>query len=76
MPTMKELGLDKLTADERVALANELWDSADGAPARQSRLTDAQKAELDRRIADADANPDDFVTWEEVRAGIRARHGR
>ena len=39
-------------------------------------LTDEQKAELDRRIADDDAHPDDAIPWEEVEAAARARHGR
>ncbi len=72
MPTMKELGLDKLTADERLALADELWASAGRGPPG-STLTDAKRAELDRRIAEADANPDDYVTAEEMFAAARAR---
>lgn len=39
-------------------------------------LTDEQKAELDRRIADDDAHPNDGVTFEEMVAAARARHGR
>ena len=31
-------------------------------------LTEGQRAELDRRIADDDANPDDGISWEQVRA--------
>ena len=29
--------------------------------------------ELDRRLADAEANPDDVVSWEQVLADARAR---
>lgn len=36
-------------------------------------LTEAQRAELDRRIADADANPDDGIPWEEVEKKIKER---
>lgn len=37
-------------------------------------LTQAQIAELDRRFAEYEANPDEGVTWEEVRDRIRHRH--
>ena len=33
-------------------------------------LTDAQRAELDKRIADYEANPDDTVSWGEVKVSI------
>ena len=36
-------------------------------------LTDSQKQELDRRIDDYEANPDNVLTWEEVRASVKAR---
>lgn len=39
-------------------------------------VTDAQKAELDRRLADHEANPDDVVPWSEVKAYALARIGR
>jgi len=35
-------------------------------------LTELQKQELDRRIADSEANPDNLLTWEEVQASIKA----
>ncbi|WP_198002373.1 addiction module protein [Chlorobium ferrooxidans] len=31
-------------------------------------LTEEQKIELDRRIEDLSANPDDVVSWEEAKA--------
>lgn len=42
----------------------------------QIALTDELKAEIDRRLADAEANPHDQYTWEEVEASIRARLGK
>jgi putative addiction module component (TIGR02574 family) len=33
-------------------------------------LTDAQRAELDRRAAEHEANPDDVVVWSEIRTSI------
>jgi biotin synthase len=36
-------------------------------------LTEAQQSELERRLADHVANPDDVVPWEQVKAEARAR---
>ncbi len=67
--TIESLGLDKLPRDERLALVQALWDSiaADG-----PHLTDSQRAELERRADEDDANPDDVIPWEEVKAKARA----
>jgi putative addiction module component (TIGR02574 family) len=45
-------------------LVEEIWDSI-AADSAAVALTDAQRAELDRRIADHEANPDDVVPWED-----------
>jgi putative addiction module component (TIGR02574 family) len=70
--TIASLGLDKLSREDRLALVQELWDSiaAESAPCQ---LTDAQKEELLRRAAEADAHPETGVPWEEVKAKARAR---
>jgi putative addiction module component (TIGR02574 family) len=34
-------------------------------------LTEAQKQELDNRINDHDINPDNTITWEEIKASIK-----
>jgi len=70
---MKSLGLDRLTIDERIALADELWESVEAETAPGSRLTDAQKTELDRRTAEADADPEGGIPWEQVKAEMLAR---
>jgi putative addiction module component (TIGR02574 family) len=33
-------------------------------------LSEAQRAELDERIARHEQNPDDVIPWEQVRAGL------
>ena len=40
----------------------------------QPDLTELQKQELDRRIDDSEANPQNMLTWEEVKASIKARN--
>ena len=71
-PTMKSLGIDQLPRDVRIALVQEIWDSI-AAEKVTMQLSDAQRLELARRIADDDANPDDVTPWEEVKAEALAR---
>ncbi len=63
----------RLSVTERIDLAQAIWDSV-VAESSSSMLTDAQRAELKRRIAHLEANPDDVVPWVEVRDAARARH--
>ena len=64
--TAKSLGVDRLPVEDRMALAEELWESvvADGGPLL---LSDAQRDELDRRIAEHETTLDDVVPWSEVK---------
>jgi putative addiction module component (TIGR02574 family) len=74
-PTMEELGIDKLSRDDRLLLAHEILESVvDEAPG--STLTPAKREELRRRAAELDANPDDVVPWEQVKADLAARFGK
>lgn len=64
--------LFQLSAAERLELVEELWDSiADEDPALE--LTSEQREDLDRRLAEADADPAGGSSWEEVRERIRHR---
>ena len=61
-----------LTVEERIALAEALWDSvADVVDA--TTLTRAQKEELERRLADSIARPDAVTPWKVVKARALAR---
>lgn len=68
---LKALGIDRLSVDERLALIEELWESLAGDEAAMS-LTREQREELDRRLADHQANPGDVVSWEEVEKSLDA----
>ena len=74
MPTLEQLGIDRLTPAERLALVQELLDSI-AADQPRPPLSDAKRQELDRRLADAVANPTDGVPWEQVEAAALARFG-
>jgi putative addiction module component (TIGR02574 family) len=68
-PTMKDFGIDRLSPEQRVALALEIWVSlGDARP--PSRLTADQRAELNRRNAELDADPSMALTWEQVRGSV------
>ncbi len=66
--TLESLGLDRLSREEKLALAGQLWDSVLAAEPPGSFLSDEQRAELRRRIAEAEAAPDDYVVWKDVLA--------
>ncbi|MGQ0579506.1 MAG: addiction module protein, partial [Betaproteobacteria bacterium] len=73
--SVKTLGIDQLGVDERLALVEEIWATI-CADAKAFPLSDAQRAELDRRVADDDSFPEDVVPWDEVKAAVRSRLGR
>jgi putative addiction module component (TIGR02574 family) len=67
--SLKSLGIDRLSVEERITLVEEIWDSI-ALDSATLPLTDAQRAELDRRLAEHEANPDDVVPWADVKASI------
>ncbi|MBX9584716.1 MAG: addiction module protein [Gemmataceae bacterium] len=69
IPTLESLGIDKLTADERVELAHAILDTVDAETARYE-LTDAQKQEIERRLAEHASNPGSAIPWEEVKSRL------
>jgi putative addiction module component (TIGR02574 family) len=65
---MHDLGIDQFSAEHRLALIGEIWDSLslDALP-----IPDAHRELLDQRIAAADREPAASRSWEEVRAVVR-----
>ena len=73
MQTMiQRLGIDKLPRHERLVLVQEIWDTI-AADQSSVLLDEALKQELDRRVAEDDAFPDDVIPWETVEAQTLAR---
>lgn len=61
-----------LDIDEQIELVEAIWNgivSRGAAPP----LTETQKMELDRRLADHLSNPSDVVSWSEVKASALAK---
>lgn len=71
-PTLQELGIDRLSADDRLTLAEAIWDSV-VQEVEHSPLTEVQRKELERRLADSIARPDAVTPWEAVKARALAR---
>lgn len=65
----------QLCVQDQLALVEALWDDI----AKRNAVpppTAAKQEELERRLADHEANPDDVVPWSEVKASALARIGR
>ena len=68
----RDLDIASLTTEERLTLLEELWDSLAAEP-EALPLTDAQRAELDRRLDELDAEGPVGIPWDEVLSRIRSR---
>jgi putative addiction module component (TIGR02574 family) len=69
---MTTLGIDRMSPDQRLQLVQEIWDSLSD-EVEASPLTDAQRAEVDRRWAAHLANPQAAIPWEQVLRSWRGR---
>ena len=67
-----DLDISKLSVAERIQLAEDLWDSV-AAETGDLPLTEAQAAELDRRLAELERDPEAGESWPAVRARIAQR---
>jgi putative addiction module component (TIGR02574 family) len=56
----------QFSVDERIQLVQDIWDSIAAVP-EAIQLTDAQRQELDRRLAEYEKDPDEGIPWEEFR---------
>jgi putative addiction module component (TIGR02574 family) len=74
-PTLRELGIDQLSIEDRIALAQNIWDSV-ASDVERAPLSEAQRQELERRLADSLARPEAGTPWEEVKARALTRARR
>lgn len=70
--TMKELGIDQWSVAERIALAQEIWDSIADTE-EGNTLTNELKHLLDRRRADLDRHPNRVLIWDTIKQRVRGR---
>jgi putative addiction module component (TIGR02574 family) len=57
----------KLSIPDRILLVEEIWDTI-AEENEAFELTEAQRQELDRRLASARANPGQGRTWDEIKS--------
>jgi putative addiction module component (TIGR02574 family) len=62
----------KLDPDERMQVAEELWQSAAGA---EFTLSDEQIQEIERRMDEHERDPTTAIPWEVVRTRLTAKFG-
>ena len=63
--------LRRLSVAERLQLVEDLWDSiAQDAPDEALPVTPELAAELDRRVAEHEHEPNTALPWEELRAAL------
>ena len=67
-----DLDISKLSVAERIQLAEDLWDSV-AAETGELPLPEAQAAELDRRLAELERDPESGESWALVRERIARR---
>lgn len=67
-----DLDIKQLSVAERLDLISVLWDSIPNS-IEELPVPEWHREELERRLADADANPDAAIPWEEVRRRLRSK---
>jgi len=71
---LPQFDIDGLSPDERIQLAEELWNSLHAKPG-EIPLTPAQEDELDRRLQAYREDREPGEPWREALAGIGKRAG-
>jgi putative addiction module component (TIGR02574 family) len=61
--------LRRFSIAERVQLVEEIWDSIEE-DAEDLPITDTQRVELDRRLAEYEGDPSGAKTWAELREDL------
>jgi putative addiction module component (TIGR02574 family) len=69
---LKKLGIDQLTAAEKIDLVQAIWDSI-ATDVEREHLMATQRQEVDQRLAAHRANPQAAIPWEQVEAEALAR---
>ncbi|MFT5754312.1 MAG: putative addiction module component (TIGR02574 family) [Flavobacterium sp.] len=65
---MKIKDIDKFSTAEKIALAEELWDSV---AKEDIEISDEVKQELDYRLSLVEEDKTEYYTWDEVKAHLK-----
>lgn len=63
----------QLTVEERIDLALAIWEELPAEDLAVLSVPEEHKQLLDQRIAAYEANPDDTLSWEEVKLKLKER---
>ena len=69
---LQDLGIDQLPVEQRVELVQEIWDSI----AHEMGLlppTPDERIELERRVAEDKASPENVSIWDEIKSDALKR---
>lgn len=66
------LGIDRMSVEDRITLAQDIWDSV-AIEAGLLPPSPSEKAEIDRRLAEDEAAPDDTISWNTIKSESQAR---
>lgn len=67
-----QIDIGRLSLDERLHLVERLWESLAETP-KSIPLTDPQRAELDRRLANIERDGAAGIPWDEMVTRLRTR---
>jgi|GEM_PF-1022985 putative addiction module component (TIGR02574 family) len=68
-PTLRDLGIDQMSREDRLRLLGEIWDTL--APVTEAEIPEAHRKTLEHRLASADSDPSAGRPWAEVRDRLR-----
>lgn len=71
-PPLSELDIEQLTVEQRLELIGRLWDSIPDDD-NLSLMPEWHRQESERRLASADAAPEEGIPWEQVKAQLRGK---
>ncbi len=71
-PTLEDLGIDQLSQEDRLSLAEAIWESV-SRDMERTPLPESQRSELERRLADSIARPEAVTAWEVIKERALAR---
>ena len=72
MPTLEDLGIDRLTVSEKLDLIRLIWESLPAA-VEPDAVPEWHIAELQKRLARAEAHPGQGKPWREVLDRLEAK---
>lgn len=67
---IQELGIDRLSVADRIALAQDIWDSIADTVQRSTPSAE-EAAELNRRLAEDINAPESAIDWQHIRSAAQ-----